>query len=58
MLIDCRYLTPLRGSDMKWLDVAVLGCCFRGKNHARIFNEIDSCNFVAVADIMKELKLR
>jgi len=33
------------------LNVAVIGCGFWGKNHARVFSELDDCNLSAVVDI-------
>ena len=39
---------------MHKVNVGVLGCGFWGKNHARVFSELDCCNLVAVADIEAE----
>ena len=36
---------------MEKLNVAVIGCGFWGKNHARVFSELDDCNLSAVVDI-------
>lgn len=36
---------------MEKVNVAVVGCGFWGKNHARVFSELDSCNLSAVVDI-------
>ncbi len=36
---------------MAKLNVAVVGCGFWGKNHARVFSELDDCNLSAVVDI-------
>jgi UDP-N-acetylglucosamine 3-dehydrogenase len=36
---------------MAKVNVGVIGCGFWGKNHVRVFNEIDDCNILAVADI-------
>jgi UDP-N-acetylglucosamine 3-dehydrogenase len=36
---------------MKKLNVAVVGCGFWGRNHARIYNDMDSASLVAVADL-------
>jgi len=36
---------------MKKINVAVLECGFWGKNHARVFSEIERCNLISVADI-------
>jgi UDP-N-acetylglucosamine 3-dehydrogenase len=36
---------------MTKVNVGVIGCGFWGKNHVRVFNEIDNCNLLAVADI-------
>jgi UDP-N-acetylglucosamine 3-dehydrogenase len=33
------------------VNVGVIGCGFWGKNHVRVFNEIDNCNLTAIADI-------
>jgi UDP-N-acetylglucosamine 3-dehydrogenase len=35
---------------MAKVNVGVIGCGFWGKNHVRVFNEIDNCNLLAVAD--------
>ena len=32
-------------------NMAVVGCGFWGKNHARIYNELDNANLIAVADL-------
>ncbi|MBS7610353.1 Gfo/Idh/MocA family oxidoreductase [Candidatus Bathyarchaeota archaeon] len=39
---------------MRKLNVAILGCGFWGKNHARVLSELESSNLVAVADIKEE----
>jgi UDP-N-acetylglucosamine 3-dehydrogenase len=36
------------------LNVAVIGCGFWGKNHARIYNDLGDVSLVAVADVNKE----
>jgi UDP-N-acetylglucosamine 3-dehydrogenase len=36
---------------MDKLNVAVLGCGFWGKNHARVFDQLECSNLVAVADL-------
>jgi len=36
---------------MNRLNVGVLGCGFWGRNHVRVFSELDCCNLVGVADI-------
>ena len=36
---------------MEKVNVAVVGCGFWGKNHARVFSELDDCNLSAVVDI-------
>ena len=33
------------------VNVGVIGCGFWGKNHVRVFNEIENCRLIAVADI-------
>lgn len=39
---------------MSRINVAVLGCGFWGKNHARVFSESSVCNLVAVVDMDRE----
>jgi UDP-N-acetylglucosamine 3-dehydrogenase len=39
---------------MKTLGVAVIGTGFWGKNHARVYKELDSTNLVAICDVNKE----
>ncbi|MCJ7632834.1 Gfo/Idh/MocA family oxidoreductase [Candidatus Bathyarchaeota archaeon] len=39
---------------MSRINVAVLGCGFWGKNHARVLSESSVCNLVAVADMDSE----
>ncbi|MEM2889608.1 MAG: Gfo/Idh/MocA family oxidoreductase [Candidatus Bathyarchaeia archaeon] len=39
---------------MSKINVAVLGCGFWGKNHARVLSEIENCNLLAVADVNGE----
>ncbi|MDQ1279836.1 MAG: hypothetical protein QG670_1098 [Thermoproteota archaeon] len=39
---------------MAKLNVAVLGCGFWGKNHARVYSESTTCNLVAVGDVDAE----
>ncbi|MCK5628380.1 Gfo/Idh/MocA family oxidoreductase [Candidatus Bathyarchaeota archaeon] len=39
---------------MKKLDVAVIGTGFWGKNHARIYTELDSTQLVAICDVNPE----
>ncbi|UCH56923.1 MAG: Gfo/Idh/MocA family oxidoreductase [Candidatus Bathyarchaeota archaeon] len=36
---------------MRRLNVAVVGCGFWGRNHARIYNDLESASLVAVADV-------
>ena len=44
-------LTIKETSNVNRINVGVLGCGFWGRNHARVLNELDSCNLIAVADI-------
>ena len=39
---------------MSRLNVAVIGCGFWGKNHARIYNDLGDVSLVAVADVNEE----
>ena len=39
---------------MNRLNVAVIGCGFWGKNHARIYNDLGDVSLVAVADVNEE----
>ena len=39
---------------MKKLGVAVIGTGFWGKNHARVYNELESTNLVAICDVNAE----
>ena len=39
---------------MKKLGVAVIGTGFWGKNHARVYKELDSTELVAICDISAE----
>jgi len=40
---------------MKKLGTAVIGTGFWGKNHARIYGELDSTELVAVCDVKREI---
>lgn len=39
---------------MKSLKVGVIGCGFWGKNHARIYNDLDTAELVAVSDLNEQ----
>ncbi|MCW3989981.1 MAG: Gfo/Idh/MocA family oxidoreductase [Candidatus Bathyarchaeota archaeon] len=39
---------------MDKLNVAVIGCGFWGKNHARIYNDLDAAELVAVSDLNED----
>ena len=39
---------------MKKVNVAVVGCGFWGKNHARIYNDLDAAELVAVSDLNEQ----
>ncbi|MEM3571575.1 MAG: Gfo/Idh/MocA family oxidoreductase, partial [Candidatus Bathyarchaeia archaeon] len=39
---------------MDKLKVGLIGCGFWGKNHARVYNELENAKLVAVCDIIEE----